>query len=168
MSSSRLKRIALIISLGLVSTGLGACSFQPVYSGRLAENPQLQLAYAEPATRLEQIVYQELSFRLGMTESPSAPLLSARVTASASEPFLSQTTNPNIPRVVTVTGSVTITPRDRRDAKPIVITRTARAEHTRTGQVLADEAALAEAGERGAKAVAESLRLAILAALGRG
>lgn len=70
MSLSRLKHLALIVPLALASAGLGACSFQPVYSGALAEKPQLQLAYAAPKTRLEQIVYSELSFRLGKTTSP--------------------------------------------------------------------------------------------------
>lgn len=167
MSSSRLKSLALVVPLALASAGLGACSFQPVYSGRLAENPQLQLAYAEPKTRLEQIVYSELSFRLGKTNSPIAPLISASVTSSASEPYLSKTLNPNIPREMTVTATLTITPRDGIDSKPITITRTAKAQHTRSGQVLADEAAMIEAQERAARSVAESLRLAILAALAK-
>ncbi|MBN9334374.1 LPS assembly lipoprotein LptE [Devosia sp.] len=168
MLSSRLKRLALIVPLALVSAGLGACSFQPVYSGRLAENPQLQLAYAEPTTRLEQIVYQELSFRLGKTTSPTAPLITAKVSTSAAEPYLSATANPNKPREMTVTATLTITPRDGVDTKPITITRTAKAQHTRSGQVLADEAAMIEAQERAARSVAESLRLAVLAALAKG
>lgn len=168
MSSSRLKRLALIVPLALAVAGLGACSFQPVYSGRLAENPQLQLAYAAPKTRLEQIVYQELSFRLGESTASTAPLVSANVSSSATEPYLSKTLNPNIPREMTVTATVTITPRDGIDTKPITITRTAKAQHTRSGQVLADEAAMIEAQERAARSVAESLRLAILAALAQG
>lgn len=168
MSSSRLKRLALIVPLALAVAGLGACSFQPVYSGRLAESPQLQLAYAAPKTRLEQIVYQELSFRLGKTTAPTAPLVSASVSSSATEPYLSRTHNPNIPREMTVTATVTITPRDGIDTKPITITRTAKAQHTRSGQVLADEAAMIEAQERAARSAAESLRLAILAAVAQG
>lgn len=168
MSSSRLRSLALIMPLALASAGLGACSFQPVYSGRLAENPQLQLAYAEPKTRLEQIVYSELSFRLGKTTAPTAPLITANVSASDSEPYLSATANPNKPREMTVTATVTITPRDGVDTKPITITRTAKAQHTRSGQVLADEAATIEAQERAARSAAESLRLAILAALSKG
>jgi len=168
MSSSRLKRFALIIPLALSTAALGACSFQPVYSGRLAENPQLQLAYAEPTTRLEQIVYQELSFRLGKTTSPTAPLVTVSVSASTGTPYLSATANPNKPYETTVSATVTITPRDGLADKPITISRSAKAQSTQAGQVLANEAATIEAQERAAKAVAESLRLGILAALGRG
>lgn len=168
MSLSKLKPLALIVSLALVSTSLAACSFQPVYSGRLAENPQLQLAYAEPATRLEQIVYQELSFRLGKTTSPKAPLVAVAVSASSSTPYLSVTANPNKPYEATATATLTVTPRDGVDEKAISITRTAKAQFTQAGQVLSNEAAITEAQERATRAVAESLRLALLAALGRG
>ena len=166
MSLSKLKPLALIVSLALVSTSLAACAFQPVYSGKLAEN--LQLAYAEPTTRLEQIVYQELSFRLGKTTSPKAPLVAVAVSASSSTPYLSVTANPNKPYEATATATLTVTPRDGVDEKSITITRTAKAQFTQTGQVLANEAALIEAQERATRAAAESLRLALLAALGRG
>lgn len=168
MSSSRLKSLALVLPLAFASVALAACSFQPVYSGRLAENPQLELAYAEPDTRLQQIIYQDLAFRLGKSTSPTAPLVSVAVVAVDTEPYLSDTANPNKPREATVTATLTITPRDGVDSTPITITRTARAQHTRAGQVIADEAAVIEAQERAARAVAESLRLAVLAALGRG
>ena len=167
MSLSKLRPLALIVSLALVSTTLAACSFQPVYSGKLAENPQLQLAYAEPATRLDQIVYQELAFRLGKTTSPKAPLVSVVVSASSGSPYLSITVNPNAPYEATATATLTVTPRDGVDEKAITITRTAKAQFTQTSQVLTNQAAITEAQERATRAVAESLRLALLAALGR-
>lgn len=168
MSSSRLKSLALIVPLAVVAASLGACSFQPVYSGRLAANPQLDLAYAKPNTRLEQVLYNELSLRLGKTTAETAPLLSAAVSASTSTPYLSATTNPNTPYETTVTATVTITPRDGIDNTPVTITRTAKAQLTQSSQVLANTAAVSEAEERATRAVAESLRIAILAALGRG
>lgn len=168
MSLSKLKPLALIVSLALVSASLAACSFQPVYSGKLAENPQLHLAYAEPATRLDQIVYQELAFRLGKTTSPKAPLVSVVVSASSGSPYLSVTANPNAPYEATATATLTVTPRDGVDEKAITITRTAKAQFTQTSQVLTNQAAITEAQERATRAVAESLRLALLAALGRG
>jgi hypothetical protein len=169
MSSSRLKRLAIILPLVVLPAALGACSFQPVYSGRLAENSRLQLAYAEPTTRLQQIVYQELSLRLGKTTSPTAPLVTASVSSSgAAAPYLSVTANPNKPREVTVTATVTITARDGGKDEPTKITRTAKAQLTQAGQVLAEYAATQDAEERAALAVAESLRIAILAALSRG
>lgn len=169
MSSSRLKRFAVIVPLALASAALGACSFQPVYSGRLAENPRLELAYAEPTTRLEQIVYNELSLRLGKSTAPTAPLITVAVSNSgAFAPYLSATQNPNTPREVTITATVTIAPRNGVDDQLITLTRTARAQLTHSSQVLANEAATIEAQERATRAVAESLRLAILAALSRG
>lgn len=165
MSSSRLKRLALIVPLALASAGLGACSFQPVYSGRLAENPQLQLAYAKPTTRLEQVVYQELSLRLGQTTTPTAPLVTLSVSGSVSAPYLSVTSNPNKPNEASVTATATITARDGGTDKPINITRVAKAQLTHSGQVLADTQADQDALERAARSAAESLRLAILAAL---
>lgn len=165
MSSSRLKRLALIVPLAIVSAGLSACSFQPVYSGRLAENPQLQLAYAKPTTRLEQVVYQELSLRLGETTALTAPLVTLSVSGSVSAPYLSATSNPNTPYEATVSATATIAARDGSADKPITITRTAKAQLTHSGQVLADTQADQEAQERAARSAAESLRLAILAAL---
>jgi len=168
MSWFRLKPVALSAALFIGAAAMGACSFQPVYSGRLAENSRLELAYASPNSRLEQIIYQDLSFRLGETQSKTAPLVTISVSNGTAEPFLSATPNPNKPREATVTALLTITPRDGVDTAPIAITRTARAQYTNNGQVEADQAAAIEAQERAARSVAESLRLAVLAALGRG
>ncbi|SFV37648.1 hypothetical protein SAMN05216456_3030 [Devosia crocina] len=166
MSWSRLKPLVVTTALLLASAAVGACSFQPVYSGRLAENARLELAYASPATRLEQIVYQDLAFRLGEVESPTAPLVSVTVSAGLFEPFLSATADPNKLREANIVGVLTITPRDGKGGAPITITRSARAQYTHSGQVTADKASEIEAQERGARAVAQSLRLAVLAALG--
>lgn len=146
---------------------LSACSFSPVYSGTLAEHPTLNLAYAKPKTRLEQIIYQELSLRLGQSGSDMAPLVSVVASASAGDMMVTTTTNPAKPVEVTVTATLTMTPRDGSALKPQVFTRSAAADYTRSGQVLADNAAADEAGERAARSAAESLRLAVLASLSR-
>src|SRR5215217_3070691 len=111
-SLSRLKPIALVAALIFGAAVLGACSFQPVYSGRLADSPRLDLAYASPNSRLDQIIYQDLAFRLGETEGETAPLVTVSVSNGTTEPFLSATANPNKPREATVTAVLTITPRD--------------------------------------------------------
>lgn len=167
MSLSRPLRAALFAAALSAVAVLGACSFQPVYSGRLAETAHMPLAYAPPNSRLEQIIYQELAFRLGKSEQPTAPLVAVNVAASAKTPYLSVTVNPNKPYEATVTATLTITPRDGIGSKPVTLTRTAAAQYTASGQVLADAAAETEAQERAAKSVAESLRLAVLAALSR-
>lgn len=165
MSLFRPMRIALIALSLAGGVALSACSFQPVHSGRLAEAAQMQLAYSSPNTRLEQIVYQELSFRLGTSARPDAPLVKVSIRPEVTAAFRSQTASPNKLHEVQLTGDLTITYRDTSGRSSIRVTRTATAQFNRDGQVFAESAAEIEAQERAAKALAESLRLAIYAAL---
>lgn len=162
-----LVRSLAVAGLLASATALGACSFSPVYSGTLASQPMLDLAYAKPTSRLEQVVYQELALRFGSSDAATAPLATVSISLSAPGVGLSATANPNKLYRATVTATLTITRRDGTDADPISFTRQASAEYTTSGQVLADTAAANEAAERAAKAAAESLRLAVLAALSR-
>lgn len=152
---------------GTMTLLAGCSSFTPVYSGALAAMPSLGLSYAKPNSRLEQVIYQELSLRLGSSDEVTAPLASLLVNYGAADMMLSRTDNPSKPVEATVTASLTITPRDNSGTAAKTFTRTATANYTRNDQVLADRAALDEALERAAKAVAESLRLAVLADLSR-
>lgn len=146
---------------------LAACTLTPVYSGRLAQSPDLNLAFAKPASRLDQIVYQELSLRFGSSDSDTAPLASV-VTSPATVTLVNTATaNPNTTSEVTVTATLTITRRDGSDVDPVVLTRQATANYQTGAQILNDSSAYIDASERAAKAAAESLRLAILAALSR-
>ena len=165
--SSSMRSIALAAILLGAATALGACSFTPVYSGTLASQPMLNLAFAKPATRLEQIVYQELALRFGSSDAATAPLAQATVSSSVATINISATANPNKGRRVTVTATLVVTPRDGGQTQPMSFTRQASADYTTSGQVLADTAAATEAAERAAKAAAESLRLAMLASLSR-
>jgi hypothetical protein len=160
----------VIACAGLVACAavtLGACSFSPVYSGTLASQPMLNLAFAKPTTRLEQVVYQELALRFGSSVAPTAPLATVSVSSAAGGIGLSVTSNPNKLYRTVVTATLTIARRDGTEAEPMTFTRQATAEYTTSGQVLADTAAANEAAERAAKAAAESLRLAMLASLSR-
>ncbi|MGB3335786.1 MAG: LPS assembly lipoprotein LptE [Devosia sp.] len=166
--SEPLRRIAVAcLMLGLV-TALGACSFSPVYSGTLASQPMLNLAFAKPTSRLEQVIYQELALRFGSSDTATAPLATVTASSSAATVALSVTSNPNKLARLTVTATLTLTRRDGTGIEPISFTRVASADYTTSGQVLADTAAATEAAERAAKAAAESLRLAMLASLSRG
>lgn len=167
--SRRIRPIAFAALVVASSALLGACSFQPVYSGTLASQPMLNLAYGKPANRLEQVIYQELALRLGRSEAETAPL--ATVTTSVSGGalgFLTATANPSKPYRVTVTATLTLTRRDGSPAEPLVLSRRASAEYTANSQVLSDVTASTEATERAARAAAESLRLALLAELSGG
>jgi hypothetical protein len=159
--------IALAGLAACVGMAVTACSFSPVYSGTLASQPMLNLAFAKPTTRLEQVVYQELALRFGSSDAATAPLATVSVTSAGSAVGLSATANPNKLYRVTVTATLTVARRDGTDTAPMRFTRQASAEYTTSGQVLADTAAANEAAERAAKAAAESLRLAMLASLSR-
>lgn len=160
-------RAVMLAAMLAAGTMLGGCSFSPVYSGALASQPSLSLAYAKPNSRLEQVVYQELALRLGSTDSQTAPLVAVSLTPVISDLVLSRTDNPNKPMEVAVTAVLTITPRDAAGGPPQTYTRRATANYNRNSQVLAERSAQEEALERAAKAVAESLRLAVLAGLSR-
>ena len=155
--------LAAIVGMPL----LAACTLTPVYSGRLAENPNLNLAYAKPATRLDQVVYQELSLRLGSSASETAPLVKVVTSSSAGSIVNTATANPNKSYEVTVVATLTITSRDGSDSEPLTLVRQATASYQLGAQILNDAASQSEASERAAKSAAESLRLAILAALSR-
>lgn len=165
--SKPLRRVVLASVLLAFGTALSACSFSPVYSGALASQPTLDLAYAKPTSRLEQVIYQELALRFGTSEATTAPLATVTASSSGSAIGLSATANPNKPARVTVAATLTITRRDGTTSAPVRITREASAEYTTSGQDLADTAAATDAAERAAKAAAESLRLAVLASLSR-
>jgi hypothetical protein len=164
---SKTMRSLAVACAVLATTALGACSFTPVYSGSAATQPLFNLAYAKPGNRLEQLIYQELSLRFGVSESGTAPLVQVSASQSDAAIGLSRTQNPNKPHRVTVTARLTLTQRDGAKAIPVTVVRHASADYTTSGQVLADRAALTDASERAARAVAESLRLSLLAALNR-
>ena len=153
--------------VGTLALLTGCSSFTPVYSGAMAAQPLLALAYAKPNSRLEQVIYQELSLRLGSSNSGTAPLTSLTVVPGIREVALSRTDNPSKPMEASVTATLTITPRDGKGGAVQTYTRRATANYTRNDQVLADRSAFDEALERAARAAAESLRLAVLADLSR-
>lgn len=166
--SKRLQRLGFIVMTLGGAAALAGCTLTPVYSsGRLADSPQLNLAYAKPGTRLAQIIYQDLALHFGSSDSPTAPLATVSVSVRTSGTALSRTVNPNKPAQATVTATLTIVGRDGSTTPPIRVTRFASAGYTTNSQVLADIEARREAEERAAAAAAESLRLAVLASLSR-
>lgn len=165
--SKPLRHIAFAGLLLGMGTALGACSFSPVYSGALASQPMLNLAYGKPNSRLEQVIYQELSLRFGSSDAATAPLASVTARQTNATDARSVTANPGKPRSVTVTATVTIQQRDGTTTAPITVTRSASAEYTSSDQIMANRSAVAEAAERAARSAAESLRLGVLAALSR-
>jgi hypothetical protein len=159
-----------VLSFSMLALGgaplLAACTLTPVYSDRIAEDANLAFVYAAPNSRLEQIVYQELSLRFGKSTAPNAPLATVTVGVSGAATVNTATVNPNSNSYnVTVTATLTLTQRGGGEAAPVVLTRRATAGYSTGAQVLNDQFAFSEASERAAKSAAESLRLAILATL---
>lgn len=165
-SSKRVAKLGFVLVALAGSIGLAGCTLSPIYSGKVAERASVALAYAKPTSRLEQIIYQDLALRFGGTDSKTAPLVTVSASTSSRGTAMSQTGNPSKPHDVTVTARLTITPQSG-EGKAITLTRQATASYTTNSQVLADTEAASEASERAAHAAAESLRLAILAALAR-
>ncbi|WP_108396733.1 hypothetical protein [Devosia submarina] len=163
------KPLKLLLVAGIIGSAaaLSGCSFSPVYSSAAVSQGTLALAYAKPNSRLEQIVYQELSLRLGPTDSEAAPLASVSISPAIREMTLSRTDNPNRAMEAAVTATLTVTPRDGSGGAVQTYTRRATAQYTRNDQVLAERSAQEEALERAAKAAAESLRVAVLASASR-
>ena len=66
-----------LIALALSGTVLlaGCSGFRPVYGEHGIANDRMELAYAKPASRLEQIIYQEFVLRFGRSQNPDAPRL---------------------------------------------------------------------------------------------
>ena len=165
MLFSRLpRRIAIATALVGFGAALAACSFSPVYSDVSSSSPAgLEVAYAKPNNRLEQIIYQELGLRLE-SSSPKAGMVTVAASTQGGDIMLSATNNPRKSAETTVTATLTLKTADR---PALQVTRKATAGYTRSGQILADQAATTEAGERAALSVAEALRLAVLASLTR-
>lgn len=161
------KRLSRASLLGLALTApllLAGCSgFRPVYGDNGIANGRLELAYGKPATRLDQIVYQEFALRFGRTARADAPLLIVSTSASSRGLTTTNVTKPATQYAVTVTARATITTTE--GGQVFAGSRSATAQYYTVGQTLADTEAANEAQERAAKEAAEGLRLAILGAL---
>lgn len=151
-----LSALALAFAAPLVS----GCSFSPVYGdGSALED--LDIRYAEPGSRLDQIVYQEFALRLGTASRVDAPLVTITTSASSRRVGRSSDGTPSTAYEAIVSGSAVLT--DDEGTKLISVSRKASAGYTTNGQLLADEQAREEATERAALALAQQLRLVFAA-----
>jgi len=150
-------RTALMAFVLLAAVGTG-CTLTPIYGdASRAGATMVSFSYAEPSSRLEQVIYQELSLRFARSEAPGTPELTVSVYKSAGD------LGSNVQVTVTAVASVT------RDGAVIYSgTRKAAALYVEGAQELANVSARTEAEERAAKSAAESLRLALLAQFAGG
>ncbi|MDR3475682.1 MAG: hypothetical protein P4M09_28885 [Devosia sp.] len=150
--------------VGLTLAGfaaLSACTFTPAFNDTTAVHA-LMLGFAPANNPLEQIVYQDLGRRFGLSDSPDAPQVSVTVASYSRALAQSTTVDPAKDRLMTATGILRIT----RGGQPVLTTtRQATATYTADTQVLADKSAETAAQEQAAHALADTLELTILATL---
>lgn len=157
-------RAAIIAAALTAPLVLAGCSgLRPVYGPDGVASEQLAFGYAEPGSRLDQIIIQDLSLRLGSGGGPDAPKI--RISAAAGARTLTRTavSKPSTQREVAVTASYVVAAAD--GSVLVSGRRRATAQYATSGQVLADEAARQDAEARAARAVADTIRLSILAEL---
>jgi hypothetical protein len=145
-----------------VSALLAACTLSPVYSTPALVQSQLSLSFAKPATRLEQIVYQDLALRFPGSDGTRVATVSVGI--SNRDAGLSRVSRLTTEKEVRATGILTVV----ENGKLIfTATRFATSSYTTDGQILADNSAAIQASEQATHALAEQLRLALLASLGQ-
>lgn len=162
--SSRAVRIAGLL-LGLVGPlALAGCTgLTPVYGDNGLGAQRVQIAYNAPANRLERIIYNDLSLRLGSDQGGSE----ARLSVSASQRSTALTNDTvsaaALQRQMIVTAAVTLV---RPDGKMLFSgTLSQTADYTIGAQAFANQEAAANAAENAARLLADTIRLKVLAAL---
>jgi LPS-assembly lipoprotein len=157
-------RNALIALSVLSATGLAGCSgLTPVYGERGIGAERIALRYAEPKSRHEQIIYQELALRLGRATDLASPTVRIVTTTSQRKLTMSDVDRPSVQREAVVRATIELIGADGR----VVMTtkRSASALYTTGSQALAASEAENEAYERAARELAETIRLTLLGAL---
>lgn len=153
--------VALALALPLA---LGACTgLRPLYGEDGIGNQRVEVHYAAPASRLDQIVYQDLALKLG--KSAGGPLVTI-ATSQAARALTSQTKGvANQPYQVVVTAVISVVDTD--GTTLFYGRRSQSADYTQGPQVLANQQAAQNAAENAAHLLADTIRLAILGALAK-
>lgn len=164
MSSSSRTFGAILMAVALTAP-LAACSgLTPVYGERGLGTETVEVAYAAPNNRLEQIIYQDLALRLG-NSSGAVPVVKISASREASALTSNLVKAPNSPRQMKVTAKVTVT-----DISGDVIfsgIRSQTADYTTDAQALSNQQAADDAARRAALLLAQTIRLEVIAALSR-
>ena len=158
------KPLKFMVLSALLAT-LAACSgFRPVYGEPATGPTAYAFSYAAPGGRLDQIIYSELRLRLGPhSTDPEALRVSVSTGAGARGLVKAAVAKAHTTTEMIVSTTITVlTPEGEVLFSGL---RKSSAFYTTVGQVLADTEAANEAAERGAKAVADTVRLAVLGAL---
>jgi hypothetical protein len=154
---SALLAVALLVTLA-ACTGI-----RPVYSDAALGAKRVNVSYAAPNNRLEQIIYQDLALRLGKSGGDGAPTVT--ISAWSGNDTLTNNTipSPTTPRTVTVSASLTVTASDGTVLFSGVRSQTA--DLTHGWQTLANQQANATAERQAALLLSDTLRLQVLSVL---
>jgi LPS-assembly lipoprotein len=163
-SKAVLRNTLLALALSGATT-LAACSgFAPVYGERGIGMERYAFRYDKPATRLDQIIYQELALRLGRSTDSSVPLVRISTSSGVRELTKSNVARPAKQKEAVVTAQIELVGAD--GAVALSTSRSAAALFTAdNSQALAETEAEREAKERAAKELAETVRLTLLGAV---
>lgn len=156
----------LLLALALSATaGLSACTgIRPLYGEAGTGISRHVFAYGEPASRLDQVIYTELRLRLGPNSvAPDAVRVSVSSYSYGRALTKTNVSRPSQQYEMIAVANVSISGPDGQNI--FTGQRRATAAYQVVSQVLADNAAAAEASDRAGRALAETLRLTILAAL---
>lgn len=147
------------------ATALAACSgFTPVYGERGIGVEKHAFRYDKPATRLDQIIYQELVLKLGRTSDSTVPMVRVTTTSSVRDLTKTAISNPASQKEALVSATIELVGPDGTIA--FTAKRSASALFTADrAQALAETEAEKEAKERAARELAETVRLTLLGAL---
>jgi hypothetical protein len=163
-SFSRAVRISLV-ALAL-TLPLAACTgIRPIYGDAGLGAQRVNVVYAAPNNRLEQIIYNDLALRLGNSGGPGAPTVAVTASSSTADLNTTSVSTPVNAKQVTVRATMTVTGPDGR----VLFSgqRSQTADITASAQALANRQAVDSAQRQAALLLADTLRLQVLAALAK-
>jgi hypothetical protein len=144
---------------------LAACTgLRPVYGDSAFGAKRIDVVYAAPNNRLEQIIYQDLALRLGKGQG-GGPTVAISAWASYPDLTNNSVSSPVNARQAIVYAQLTVTAAD--GTVKFSGQRSQSADFTRDGQALSNRQAEDSAARQAALLLADTLRLQIIAALSK-
>ncbi|MEO8758387.1 MAG: LPS assembly lipoprotein LptE [Devosia sp.] len=164
MWSSKARALGIFAALAAPLALAGCSGLTPVYGTNSITSDRIEIAYAEPHNRLEQVIYQDLRLRIAKANGP-APRLIVDASQSSSVPTNSIVTTAQGPVIVRVSANITLV--DEEGKVLFTGNRAQTADYNSGPQVVANTQAADDAAKRAAHLLADTIRLTILGALAK-
>jgi hypothetical protein len=143
---------------------LAGCSgLRPVYGDGGLDQQRVLVSYAEPNSRLEQVIYKDLALKLG--KGDIGPTVTVAATQSTRELTVADINQARSRSQVTVVAAVSVRAVDGTTLYHGTLSQVA--DYTVGPQVLANQEAAEDAANKAAHLLADTIRLAILGALSK-